>query len=330
MATAFDPRVRNLIVREASRLGLDPAAVLAVAAGEGGIRFGAVGDRGTSFGPFQLHWGGAMPKKYWGDAAASAAFANSPAGIAYALRQMAKAGAAGLQGPAAVETIVRKFERPADPDTSVQRAISRLGQFSGAAPGGPARAAVLQQAPIPMAGSMIPRQLFAQAFSSYLTESARRRASGQMPNFSGLMQLAQMRKAMLAANQTFGPGPAPKDVHGHAEPRPAGDVLVPPTSWKGTHVTDGLDWGTRTATDIMARPGTPVGAPEDGMIVRWDPEGAQGGGSMWFKSDSGRMYWLGHIAQGVAPGTRVRRGQPIAVISPDHPRPHLHIDVRGG
>ena len=108
-----------------------------------------------------------------------------------------------------------------------------------------------------------------------------------------------------------------------------GKTMVLPTEWKSTHPTSGLEKeGFRSAIDIMGAAGTPVGAPEAGTIVRWDPKGAQGGGSMWFQSNSGRMYWLGHIADGLKPGTRVKRGQVIATISADHPRPHVHLDRR--
>jgi hypothetical protein len=122
-----DARVKRLIIQRARKYGIDPAAALAVAAGEGGIRYGAVGDQGTSFGPFQLRIGGANPHK---DPRRAAAFANSPAGIDYALRKMSESGAKGLKGGAAVNAIVRNFERPADPDTSVSRALARLGSMS--------------------------------------------------------------------------------------------------------------------------------------------------------------------------------------------------------
>jgi murein DD-endopeptidase MepM/ murein hydrolase activator NlpD len=78
----------------------------------------------------------------------------------------------------------------------------------------------------------------------------------------------------------------------------------------------------------MAAPGTIVGAPEAGVVMKWNPTGAQGGGSMYFRADSGKTYWLGHIANGLKPGTKVRRGQRIAIVSSDHPRPHVHMDVR--
>lgn len=113
---------RKWIIHFAKKYDIDPQAALIVAMGEGGLRWGAVGDNGTSFGPFQLREGGALP------AGKGAQWANSPAGIEYAIRQMAKAGAAGLRGEAAINAIIRKFERPADPDASVRNALARLGQ----------------------------------------------------------------------------------------------------------------------------------------------------------------------------------------------------------
>lgn len=118
-----------------------------------------------------------------------------------------------------------------------------------------------------------------------------------------------------------GQGASPSAPHG---------VLQLPTHWKGTHITDGLGWGTKTAEDIMGAAGTPVGAPESGTVLYFHPDGAQGGGSMEFRSDSGRTYWLGHLDNGVKAGTRVERGGVVAYISSRHPRPHVHIDVRNG
>jgi hypothetical protein len=148
----FDPRVKRLIISRARKYGIDPQAALAVAQGEGGIRWGAVGDNGTSHGPFQLRVGGANPYK----GARAKQFANSPAGIDYALRKMAESGAKGLRGAAAVDAIVRRFERPADPDTSVANAVARLGKISVKG-GQPAPAqAVRQTTP----SSAIPQQAF--------------------------------------------------------------------------------------------------------------------------------------------------------------------------
>lgn len=113
-------QVAQLIRAYARKYGIDPRAALAVASVEGGIKWGAVGDQGSSYGPFQLHRGGALGSH-------SAAWANSPAGIEYALRSMARSGAKGLSGRAAIEAIVRNFERPAAPGAEIQRALSAYG-----------------------------------------------------------------------------------------------------------------------------------------------------------------------------------------------------------
>lgn len=110
--------------------------------------------------------------------------------------------------------------------------------------------------------------------------------------------------------------------------RAPGNLLQPPTTWRGTHVTDGLDWnkGAKTAVDIIATAGTPVGAPEDGVVIRHGS--AQGGQALYFQADSGWLYWMGHVDQMAAVGTRLKKGDVIAYISGDHPTPHLHIDKK--
>lgn len=123
----------------ATRRNVDPDAVMQVVGQEGGL-YGAVGDNGTSFGPFQLHWHGAMPAQYVGNYEASVEFANSPAGLDYALDRIASV-AAGLHGGQAVSAIVSRFERPADPGAEIRRATGsepvRPGRpDTGAAQGG--------------------------------------------------------------------------------------------------------------------------------------------------------------------------------------------------
>lgn len=167
------------------------------------------------------------------------------------------------------------------------------------------------------------------------------RAPGGAPD---LGQLAQMLFAdepdflpfaMAVADKLGGVGPVnPYDPHDVPMTTRAkvtkvsydGKLLIPSTDWRGNHVTDGLDWnnGKQTAVDIMAHAGTPVGAPESGTIVKHGS--AQGGEALYFLSDSGHLYWMGHIDGRLPVGTHVNRGQPLAVISSDHPAPHLHID----
>ena len=147
--SAQQAQVERLIEQFAADNALDPAAVKAVAMGEGGLKWGAQGDRGifrrgrfiptsegppTSFGPFQMHLGGALPLSMSG--AEAAAFANSPKGIQAALQMMARGGAAGLTGEAAIRAIISNFERPADIPKSIAAALGRYGQFTGAGAGG--------------------------------------------------------------------------------------------------------------------------------------------------------------------------------------------------
>ena len=128
-------RSREHLIRAlAARYGLDPNAVVAIAnvEGQAALRGGtSVGDQGTSFGPFQLHEGGALPH------GKTSAWAHSRAGIDYALRQMAKV-AGGLTGKAAVSAIASKFERPADIPGEIAKALTYYQGTPNAPAGRPA------------------------------------------------------------------------------------------------------------------------------------------------------------------------------------------------
>ena len=116
--------VVNAIIQGSRRRGLDPNAVLAIARVEG--LSGRVGDQGTSFGPFQLHIGGAMPRgiknpQQW---------AMSQQGINYALDHIASV-ARGLRGRQAVAAISSRFERPADVAGEINKAMGFYGRGGG-------------------------------------------------------------------------------------------------------------------------------------------------------------------------------------------------------
>lgn len=123
--------VGQMIVAAARKWGVDARAALAVAMTEGGLKFGAVGDSGHAFGPFQLNNAGGVVSGM--DANKAAAFANSLQGITFALKSMAAAGAAGKTGFDAIQAIVRGFERPADPAGEIQKALTFYKQLPGAA-----------------------------------------------------------------------------------------------------------------------------------------------------------------------------------------------------
>lgn len=129
------------VQKQAPHYNLDPQAVLAVADQEGAS--GAIGDNGTSFGPWQLHQGGAFPSWAPQSPQAANAWAWSPAGVDYALSSMSKV-AGGLRGPATVTAIVTRFERPANPGGEITAALADYGHApstrskgaAGAATGG--------------------------------------------------------------------------------------------------------------------------------------------------------------------------------------------------
>jgi hypothetical protein len=129
--------VAPLIAQLARQYRLDPAAVLAVARGEGGLtnRPGTldIGDEagGGSYGPFQLYARGALPRRLVGNQSAADNWAWSPAGIRYALSKMASVGAGGLTGEAAIRRIITQFEKPRNPQASITNAIARLGSSRG-------------------------------------------------------------------------------------------------------------------------------------------------------------------------------------------------------
>lgn len=118
----------NTIASMAQKMGLDPRAVLSVSMQEG--LGGGIGDNGTSFGPFQMHVGGAFPQHIWEmvghDPQLASRWAWSPQGIQYALSQIAGV-AKGLKGQQAVEAIVRRFERPLNPNREAADAVAAYG-----------------------------------------------------------------------------------------------------------------------------------------------------------------------------------------------------------
>lgn len=121
------------VEQQAPSYGIDPAAALAVAQQEG--LGGGIGDQGTSFGPWQLHQGGAYPSSAPQGESEAQAWAWSQAGVNYALEQIASV-AHGLTGSQAVQAIVYRFERPKNPAQEAADAQLAYGTYAGGAAAG--------------------------------------------------------------------------------------------------------------------------------------------------------------------------------------------------
>jgi hypothetical protein len=111
---SYDPKVVAWTVQAAKATGADPAALLATALQESGARTGAVGDQGTSFGPWQMHRGGALANH-------NPAWANSYAAALNRAQEFARLQVHGGVGAAAVQ-------RPADRSLYAQGVDKYLAQ----------------------------------------------------------------------------------------------------------------------------------------------------------------------------------------------------------
>jgi murein DD-endopeptidase MepM/ murein hydrolase activator NlpD len=98
------------------------------------------------------------------------------------------------------------------------------------------------------------------------------------------------------------------------------------------------NWHSDNALDMMARPGTPCYAVDDGRIdprfgFGWSDNGATVWGFRFtLTTDDGVSCFyqhLGRLARGVAPGARVRQGQLVGWVgNPSRFEAHLHFGAR--
>lgn len=109
-----------------------------------------------------------------------------------------------------------------------------------------------------------------------------------------------------------------------------------PTSFTATHKTEGPGW---PAVDLMAKPGTKLGAPEDGQLTRISGhppseaavhQGGPWGLSFYFIGDSGTVYFATHLAA-VAKEGYYKKGAVIALIGdyPGSKSDHVHWAIVG-
>lgn len=214
MAQTGGATVQSILARYYPRL--DPRAVLAVASREG--LGGGIGDGGHAFGPFQLNnAGGVLTGRFTNlDPQAINRWAWSPEGIRYALDRINQV-AGGLKGRAAVEAIVNRFERPANPGAEISGALGAYG-------------APTRSVPVaPPAGSSSSRGSLVDALTAAAPSN----------------DAASRRQALLALAASIEPTPAPAPVLSlgqstltpaapDATVKPAPTYLPPPSQVPGT------------------------------------------------------------------------------------------------
>lgn len=174
------------IARMARRYGLDPAAVLANAAGEG--LSGGVGDGGHAFGPFQMNDAGGVLTNDPNPQHHTNAYAWSNAGINRALRAMATV-AKGLHGEAAVRAIVTRYERPADTSGAISARLGYLSRYQRMVGGGNlpnqglGGADSAHRGAVPAGGGKVFDQAtYQKQAATMMLQDAVARAHGQDPN----------------------------------------------------------------------------------------------------------------------------------------------------
>lgn len=123
---AATPLVQALNAALTRYPSLDPNAVRAVASQEG--LSGGIGDGGHAYGDFQMNnAGGVITGSHPGTYDQGIEqWANSPEGLNFALSKI-NAVAAGLKGQSAIDNIVTRFERPANPQREIQGASAAYG-----------------------------------------------------------------------------------------------------------------------------------------------------------------------------------------------------------
>jgi cell wall-associated NlpC family hydrolase len=228
---------RQYIVKQARRLGLDPAAVIAVASREG--LSGGVGDGGHAFGPFQMNDAGGVLTGDPNPQHHTNAYAWSNQGILRALRAQATV-AGGLTGRAAVHALVYNYERPADKAgefTGAMAALGHVGASSGTVPGaqpGAPGSGVVQTGK----HTQFDTGQFKNQLAMSMMQDATTRAQGGTPP-PMLDTIAQLRAAATTrVNNAAGPGGIPTGggagtgIGAHAA-RIAANQIGTPYVWGG-------------------------------------------------------------------------------------------------
>jgi hypothetical protein len=351
---SYDPAVVDWIRQAAKQTGADPAWMLATSLVESGARRGAVGDQGTSFGPFQHHRGGALGSN-------SPEWANSIAAVQERARHFAKmrirsgAGAASLQRPANPVGYATKVDSAYAQAVRILEGLGVVAPVEGNEPdvGGVAAAGGLGAAPS-SPGSLVERttqpglddrrfELLQGVLDNYSKTTGTR--GYQLPRAAARTSLEEVPAPAADGSATGAPSTdaAPTASASASKGRMlGGEFSVGGGQGQGTHSRgEGPDnWQSDNAVDLMAPKGTPIYATVGGIVSPTAGFGAMGpassrfGGSrLTIQAEDGNEHYFAHLssyAKGIRPGARITPGQLIGYVGTANGVDHLHYAVRDG
>jgi murein DD-endopeptidase MepM/ murein hydrolase activator NlpD len=112
-----------------------------------------------------------------------------------------------------------------------------------------------------------------------------------------------------------------------ADALPVNGAITSPIGWRKDPISH--DMRFHKGTDIAAASGSDIQAVADGVVVESGPKGAYGN-AVVIQTDDGRKMLYGHnLANLVAVGDRVKRGEVIAQVGATGRAtgPHVHFEV---
>lgn len=321
----------------AKQYNLDPYAMMAVAGAESGWNPSAIGDNGQSFGYHQFYTHGAGGPN-------ARQYLDPIKNITRAAQLMSKSGAAGKTGRAAIEAMVRNFERPADPSGEIQRAMGYYQQYGKMSPSGGGN--LSSSVTAPMMGSQNTSDPFAESRQGLMSILMQRPID---PNAQSLQLINALQGMPNASDVQQGPSAgvsgvsSPIQYQGSSYTGNAGGSLLKPlgdtkykligSPYQGTHTIG--NWQSDNAVDLAVPVGTPIYATENGVIGnRIGSLGSNNprmAGLRLTLQGKGNAFYYAHLSRLVVKaGQKVKRGQLLGYSGSANGVAHLHFGVENG
>ena len=230
---------------------------------------------------------------------------------------MANAGARGLSGPSAVQTIVSKFERPADPASEIKKALAAYG------------AGPVAPTPAPTGNSI---SSLAGSGSSSLAKALMSQIGGPVDvraliAAAGAPTVPAASTPAAPAPTSGGGGGGSGDLTGAMPYETGGKIIGRP--YQGTHSLG--NWQSDHAWDISMPVGTPIIASFDGTIGSKigslnSKNPRMAGQRVYVDAPNGHQVYYQHLSKIIVkPGQQVKKGQVIGYSGSANGSPHLHM-----